>query len=84
MIENKLNDCIRLLEKNELSTLEDYLYEFKDKYFYVSNTRIQIKWRLLMAHCKENKKEFERAAINYNNVIVLAKENPKCLIIEPA
>ena len=37
-----------------------------------------------MAHCKENKKEFERAAINYNNVIDLAKENPKSLTIEPA
>lgn len=37
-----------------------------------------------MAHCKENKREFERAAINYNNVIELAKENPKSLTIEPA
>lgn len=37
-----------------------------------------------MAHCKENKKEFERAAINYNSVIILAKENPKSLTIEPA
>lgn len=37
-----------------------------------------------MAHCKENKKEFERAAINYNNVISQAMENPKALVIEPA
>ena len=37
-----------------------------------------------MAHCKESKKEFERAAINYNSVIEMAKDNPKSLTIEPA
>jgi len=37
-----------------------------------------------MAHCKEKKREFERAAVNYNSVINLAKLNPKSLTIDPA
>ena len=55
IVECKLNDAIKYIEKEELYALENFLYDFKNKYNYLSD-RIQIKWRLLMAHCKENRK----------------------------
>ena len=35
-----------------------------------------------MAYCKENRKEFERAVINYNQVIEISQESPKALTID--
>lgn len=51
IVEDKLNDAIDYIKQNKLFELEEYLYDFKTKYSYMSD-RVQIKWRLLMAHCK--------------------------------
>lgn len=46
--------------------------------------RVQVKWRLLMAYCKEHRKEFERASILYLQVLEMSELQPKSLLIDPA
>lgn len=83
MVEDKLNDAIDFIRGNKLFELEEYLYEFKTKYSYMSD-RVQVKWRLLMAYCKEHRKEFERASILYLQVLEMSELQPKSLLIDPA
>ena len=63
--------------------MEEFLYNFKTKYMYL-NEKVQIKWRLLMAFCKEYKKEYERASILYSQVIELAEVSPNLLSLDIA
>lgn len=55
VVEQRLNDAVSYIKKNKLFELEEYLYDFKIKYRKFSD-RVQVKWKLLMAHCKENRK----------------------------
>lgn len=55
VVEERLNDAVSYIKKNKLFELEEYLYDFKIKYPKISD-RVQVKWKLLMAHCKENRK----------------------------
>ena len=82
-MENKLNDALEFIKSNRLFELEEFLYDFKTKYSNI-NDRVQIKWRLLMGYCKENRKEFERASILYSQVLELAEQSPKSLVIDRA
>lgn len=72
---------MEFVEKEKYNELEDFLYSFKEKYTFV-NLRSQAKWSLLMAHCKEGKLEFERAATNYNQVIETLKAYPTIIMVE--
>ncbi len=81
VIEDKLNDAVEYIKMNKLFELEEYLYEFKIKYRKMSD-RVQVKWRLLMAHCKENRKEYERASILYQQVLDMAEAKPKLMLVD--
>lgn len=83
VVENKLNDALTFINRNRLFELEEFLYDFKTRYNNMSE-RVQIKWRLLMAYCKENRKEYERASILYTQVLELAEQSPKSLLIDKA
>lgn len=83
MIEDRINDAISFIKDNKLFELEEYLYEFKTRYSNMSD-RVQVKWRLLMAYCKENRKEYERAAILYQQVLEMAQAKPKLLLVDNA
>ena len=75
MIENHLGQAVEMVEMGELDRLEDFLYDFKEKYSLVSE-RVEVKWSLLMGHCKESKMEYERAANNYTTVATALENNP--------
>ena len=76
-----MNQALVLVEHKKYRDLEDFLYNYKEKYNFI-NIRTQTKWSLLMAHCKQMKLEFERAAANYAQVIRNFKENPRMMPIE--
>lgn len=69
------------MEQNKIDDLEDFLYRYKEKYSFI-NVRTQTKWSLLMAHCKESKLEYERAATNYSQVIEQLKECPRMMVTD--
>ena len=69
------------MEQNKIDDLEDFLYHYKEKYSFI-NVRTQTKWSLLMAHCKESKLEYERAATNYSQVIEQLKEYPRIMVVD--
>jgi hypothetical protein len=72
---------LELIESKQIDKLEDFLYNYKEKYSFI-NMRTQTKWSLLMAHCKEAKLEYERAATNYNQVIKNVESHPRMMSID--
>ena len=76
-----MNQALSLVELNRIDDLEDFLYNYKEKYSFI-NARTQTKWSLLMAHCKESKREYERAATNYSQVIEQLKEFPHMIVTD--
>ena len=75
-----MNQALILVDQQRYSELEDFLYNYKEKYNFI-NIRTQTKWSLLMAHCKQMKLEYERAAANYAQAIKNLKENPRMMPI---
>ena len=57
LIEKHLNYAVEMIEKNQIEELEEFLYNYKEKYSFI-NIRTQTKWNLLMAHSKESKLEY--------------------------
>lgn len=51
LIEKHLNQALTMIEQHRINDLEDFLYNYKEKYSFI-NIRTQTKWSLLMAHCK--------------------------------
>jgi hypothetical protein len=69
------------MESQKSEDLETFLFKFKEKYSFI-NIRTQVKWCLLMAYCKEQKLEYERAATNYNQIVLTLEKHPKIMTIE--
>lgn len=66
-----------------MGELEIFLYEFKEKHAFMT-PRTQAKWNLLMAHCKEQKLEYERAASYYKQITEMLEVHPMELLVSLA